>query len=117
MHISKEGDPYLRTLLVQGAHHILDPFGADIDLRRWRLTPGRARRQEWEEASRDCYGAEAGGLAASFVGERRSVRTVSQQQQENDAGSCISQGPRRKDSQKPKRRVPVTALIARPTSI
>ena len=23
MHISKEGDPYLRTLLVQGAHHIL----------------------------------------------------------------------------------------------
>ena len=29
MHISKEGDPYLRTLLVQGAHHILGPFGAD----------------------------------------------------------------------------------------
>jgi transposase len=27
MHISKEGDPYLRTLLVQGAHHILGPFG------------------------------------------------------------------------------------------
>lgn len=23
MHVSKEGDPYLRTLLVQGAHHIL----------------------------------------------------------------------------------------------
>ena len=35
MHISKEGDPYLRTLLVQGAHHILGPFGADSDLRRW----------------------------------------------------------------------------------
>ena len=29
MHISKEGDPYLRTLLVQGAHDILGPFGAD----------------------------------------------------------------------------------------
>ena len=27
MHISKEGDPYLRTLLVQGAQHILGPFG------------------------------------------------------------------------------------------
>src|ERR1700736_3593596 len=28
LHISKEGDPYLRTLLlVQGAHHILGPFG------------------------------------------------------------------------------------------
>lgn len=35
LHISKEGDPYLRTLLVQGAHHILGPFGADSDLRRW----------------------------------------------------------------------------------
>ena len=33
----KEGDPYLRTLLVQGAHHILGPFGADSDLRRWGL--------------------------------------------------------------------------------
>jgi len=37
MHISKEGDPYLRTLLVQGAHHILGPFGPDSDLRRWGL--------------------------------------------------------------------------------
>jgi hypothetical protein len=37
MHISKEGDPYLRTLLVQGAHHILGPFGAGTDLRRWGL--------------------------------------------------------------------------------
>jgi transposase len=37
MHISKEGDPYLRTLLVQGAQHILGPFGAECDLRRWGL--------------------------------------------------------------------------------
>src|SRR5215813_6310284 len=37
MDISKEGDPYLRTLLVQGAQHILGPFGADSDLRRWGL--------------------------------------------------------------------------------
>src|SRR5664279_1509131 len=37
MHISKEGDPYLRTLLVQGAQHIVGPFGADSDLRRWGL--------------------------------------------------------------------------------
>jgi transposase len=37
LHISKEGDPYLRTLLVQGAQHILGPFGADSDLRRWGL--------------------------------------------------------------------------------
>jgi transposase len=37
MHISKEGDRYLRTMLVQGAHYILGPFGEDRDLRRWRL--------------------------------------------------------------------------------
>ncbi len=37
LHISKEGDPYLRTLLVQGAQHILGPFGIDSDLRRWGL--------------------------------------------------------------------------------
>jgi transposase len=36
-HISKEGDRYLRTLLVQGAHYILGPFGEDSDLRRWGL--------------------------------------------------------------------------------
>jgi len=37
MHISKEGDPYLRTLLVQGAQPILGRFGVDCDLRRWGL--------------------------------------------------------------------------------
>lgn len=33
--ISKEGDRYLRTMMVQGAHYILGPFGEDSDLRRW----------------------------------------------------------------------------------
>src|SRR3989440_1602903 len=59
MRISKEGDPYLRTLLVQGAHHILGPFGADSDLRRWGLKlaerggkngkkpPSLPRRESW----------------------------------------------------------------------
>jgi len=37
LHISKEGDCYLRTLMVQGAHYILGPFGQDSDLRRWGL--------------------------------------------------------------------------------
>jgi len=37
LHITKEGDEYLRTLLVQGAHYILGPFGEDSDLRRWGL--------------------------------------------------------------------------------
>jgi transposase len=35
--ISKEGGRYLRTMLVQGAHYILGPFGEDSDLRRWGL--------------------------------------------------------------------------------
>ena len=33
--ISKEGDRYLRTMMVQGAHYILGPFGEDSDLQRW----------------------------------------------------------------------------------
>jgi transposase len=36
LRISKEGDVYLRTLLVQGAHHILSR-GPDTDLQRWGL--------------------------------------------------------------------------------
>jgi transposase len=49
-HISKEGDRYLRTLLVQGAHHILGPFGRDSDVRRWGLKLAE-RRKECQEAS------------------------------------------------------------------
>lgn len=37
MHITKEGDPFLRQLLVQSAHYILGPFGPDCDLRRHGL--------------------------------------------------------------------------------
>src|SRR5205807_1488110 len=49
LHISKQGDPYLRTLLVQGAQHILGPFGADSDLRRWGLK--LAERGGWNGRS------------------------------------------------------------------
>ena len=35
--ISKEGDRYLRTLLVQGAHCILKQNAPDTDLKRWGL--------------------------------------------------------------------------------
>ncbi len=37
LRITKEGDPYLRQLLVQGAHYILGHQGPDTDLRRWGL--------------------------------------------------------------------------------
>jgi transposase len=33
--ISKEGDSYLRKMLVQGAHYILGRCGPDTDLKRW----------------------------------------------------------------------------------
>jgi transposase len=37
MHITKAGDRFLRTLLVQCAHYILGPFGQESDLREWGL--------------------------------------------------------------------------------
>lgn len=42
LRISKEGNPYVRRLLVQCAQYILGPFGEDSDLRRFgqRLTTG-----------------------------------------------------------------------------
>jgi transposase len=57
-HISKEGDSYLRTLMVRGAHYILGPFGEDSDLRRWGLQlaerggrmPRNERSLRWRES-------------------------------------------------------------------
>lgn len=37
LRITKEGDVYLRKMLVQGAHHILGYRGPDTDLKRWGL--------------------------------------------------------------------------------
>jgi transposase len=37
LRISKEGDKYLRKMLVQGAHYILSRRGPDTDLKRWGL--------------------------------------------------------------------------------
>jgi len=37
LRITKEGDNYLRKMLVQGAHYILGWRGPDTDLRRWGL--------------------------------------------------------------------------------
>jgi len=37
LRITKEGDPYLRKLLVQGAHCIIRRRGPDTDLKRWGL--------------------------------------------------------------------------------
>jgi len=37
LRITKEGDPYLRTMLVQGAQFIISRRGPDTDLKRWGL--------------------------------------------------------------------------------
>src|SRR5215472_2470885 len=37
LRITKEGDPYLRTMLVQAAHYIISRRGPDTDLKRWGL--------------------------------------------------------------------------------
>jgi transposase len=37
LRITKAGDRYMRSLLVQGAHYIMGRFGPDTDLRRWGL--------------------------------------------------------------------------------
>jgi len=62
MHISKEGDPYLRTQLVQGAQHILGPFGVDCDLRALGTETGerggkrgRSERLLPQPESSPCY--------------------------------------------------------------
>ncbi len=57
LRITKEGDRYLRKLLVQSAHYILGPFGPDCDLRRWgrKLAARggqRARKRAWVAVAR-----------------------------------------------------------------
>ena len=58
MRISKEGDRYLRTMLVQGAHCILGPFGEESDLRRLQCEEGKVQRSErclrWRESWQYC---------------------------------------------------------------
>jgi transposase len=46
LRITKEGDAYLRKMLVQGAHYILGYRGPDTDLRRWglKLAAGGGKR-------------------------------------------------------------------------
>ena len=121
MHISKEGDPYLRTLLVQGAQHILGPFGIDCDLRRWGLKlaerGGRSGKKRAMVAT-----ARKRGVAAPPVGERGSVRTATQQQPNDSCCRRVnkkakqSQNRSKKRTDKSQSRVPVTALVAWPGS-
>ena len=112
MHISREGDPYLRTLLVQGAHHILGPFGADSDLRRWGL---KLAERGGKNGKKRAVIATARKLAVLLQVSGRSLRTAAQQPWTVAAGGRIKSNILRREKQKPKRRVPVTASMAWPT--
>ena len=64
---------------------------------------GRAWRKERQEASDRCDREKAGGVAASSVGERRSVRTVAQQQPNDSGDSRVKTKPFQEEKrQKPK---------------
>lgn len=78
--ISRAGDAKLRTLLVQGAHRLLGPFGADCDLRRYglRLTArgGRAAKKRAAVAvARSRYSCIASGSAARTTSVSTTRRT------------------------------------------
>ena len=67
LHISKEGDRYLRTLMVQGAHYILGPFGQDR-FAAMGIKTLRAGRQQCQETRGGCGRSEAVRAAAQVVG-------------------------------------------------
>src|SRR5258705_2337272 len=54
------GDGYPRTMMVQGAHYILGPFGEDSDLRRWGL---KLAERGGKNAKKRAVVAVAGKLA------------------------------------------------------
>ncbi len=115
MHISKEGDPYLRTLLVQGAHHILGPFGADSDLRRWGLKLAERGGKNGKKRAMIATARKLAVLLHRLWVSGEVYEPLRNSSQTSDAGSGIkSKTFFRKEKQKPKRRVPVTALIAWP---
>jgi hypothetical protein len=65
-------------MLVQGAHYILGPFGADSDLRRWGLKLAARGGKTAKKRAVVAVGEKASGTAASVVGEWRGVRTTAQ---------------------------------------
>ena len=74
----QEGDRYLRTTLVQGAHYILGPFGEDRDLRRWGLKLAARGGKGAKKKSGGGGGEKVGSTAPSVVGEWRGVPTAAQ---------------------------------------
>ena len=89
MHISKEGDPYLRTLLVQGAHHILGPFGADSDLRRWGLKLAERGGKSGKKRAIIAVARKLAVLLHQLWVSGEVYEPLRNSQQTSDAGGCI----------------------------
>jgi len=85
--ISKQGDVYLRQLIVQSAHYIMGPFGPDCDLRRF----GEAQLQKDSFRKKRVIVAVARKLAVLMVAILKSdtsyepLRTANARAQRNAA--------------------------------
>ena len=117
MHISKEGDPYLRTLLVQGAQHILGPFGVDSDLRRWGLKLAERGGKSGKKRAIIATARKLAVLLHHLWVSGEVYEPLHNSQHEDDGSVDITKTFHEEKSQKPRCRVPVTALIAWPTSV
>ncbi len=73
------------------------------------------RRTQREEASHRGHVEKAGGVTASPVGERRSVRTTAQQLSSCSCSSRVKTKSKSSRKRQKPSRVPVTALIAWPS--
>jgi transposase len=111
LHISKEDDSYLRTLLVQGAQHILGPLGIDCDLRRWGL---KLAERGGRSGKKRAIIAVARKLAVLLhhLWVSGEVYEPLHEQSESEAGSRVSQKRSTKGRAKAPSRVSVTASNA-----
>ena len=79
LRMTKEGDGYLRKMLVPGAHYILTEARAGYGPEALGQQTGGTRRQERQEARGGGCGAQVGGPIAPAVGNRGSLRTLAPQ--------------------------------------
>ena len=105
MHISKEGGPYLRTLLVQGAQHILGPFGIDCDLRRWDLKLAERGGKNGKKRAIVATARKLAVLLHNLWVSGEVYETAPQQQPNDRGGSRIKQKAKQSQNRSRKRKI------------
>lgn len=73
--ITKAGNVYLRSLLIECANHILRPDGRDSALRQWGLHLA-ARRKAGQAQGCGCCRTETGRAAPPHLGDPGTIRIV-----------------------------------------